>query len=71
MLAVALTKLEDETGPEGFPLDEEMDSRTNGEWEAVVVTNEAVATREQYMKTKGKDLEPGQRVVVRRRPPNT
>ena len=65
ILAVALTQLEDETGPEGHALADEMDPSTNGWWEPHVVHNEATEARQRYLKDNSKTLEPGDYVVIR------
>ena len=63
ILAVALQTLEDETGPNGFPLDLELDPDMNGWFEADVVINEATATVQRF--TKDAKIEPGSYVIVR------
>lgn len=68
VLAVALIKLEDETGPEGHALSDELDPDSNGWWEPHVVVNEAVAVRQEFMEKEGKNLERGAHVFIRRRP---
>lgn len=62
ILALALQTMEDETGPEGHALADELDPDTNGWWEPKVITNEAVATRERFMKDA--KLDPGDMVII-------
>ena len=63
MLAMALTALEDDTGPEGFPLAEELDPDSEGWYEAEVLTNQAVAARHRH--AKDYKPQPGEFVVIR------
>ena len=62
-LALALTQLEDETGPEGFPVADEYDPDMDGWYEAKERVNFAAAARERAEK-RIKDAEPGTRLVV-------
>lgn len=64
-LALALTCLEDETGPEGHALSDELDDQVGTWYEADTLVNYAAAARERYMKKHGKNLEPGEFVIVR------
>lgn len=65
-LALALTQMEDETGPEGHPIADEMDPASDGWWEPKAVYNYAVAARQQFMKSEAaKELEPGAMIVIR------
>ena len=50
-------------GPNGFPLDLELDPDMNGWFEADVVINEATAAVQRF--TKDAKLEPGSYVIVR------
>ncbi len=42
-----------------------MDPMSNGWWTPVVIHNEAAEVRQRYMKDHGKDLEPGDMVIIR------
>ncbi len=66
-LALALTQMEDQTGPEGHAVVDEMDPDTEGWWEARVVTNQASAARQRFLASdEGKNLEPGAMVIIHR-----
>lgn len=64
ILAIALQTLEDETGPEGHALADELDPDSNGWWTPEVIINEATAARQQFMKDNPKP-EPGSYIIIR------
>ena len=64
LLAWALLKLEELTGPEGFPIEQELDPDNDGWFEAHPIINQATAARERWYKDREK-VEPGTRIVVR------
>lgn len=63
-LALALHELEAQTGPEGFPLDMELDPENDGWFQAEPIVNFAAAARERWIKDHDK-ADPGTRIVVR------
>lgn len=64
MLALTLARIEANTGPEGFPLEWELDPDNDGWFEAEPVVNFATAARERYLNDH-KNLEPGTRILIR------
>ena len=64
LLAWALLQLEEQTGPEGFPLLDELDPDNDGWFEAHPIINQASAARERWYKDHEK-VDPGTRIVVR------
>lgn len=62
-LALALTMYEDSLGPNGFPLELEMDPDMDGWFEARPLINHATAAREQWQKDHEK-ADPGTVLTV-------
>ena len=61
---MALLRLEESTGPEGFPIEQELDPDNDGWFEAVPVVDFASAARERWQKENGAKADPGTRVSI-------